>query len=167
MKTAEARRERVRGVVRSRARFKRFVDRSPASAELRRQGFRFVLVGGIVAGVYVGTTTFLAEVIGVPFEVSLAIGFALAIVTHFSLQRLYVWRHATAFALSLHHQLARYATMAALQYGLTAAITATLPEALGVSPEVVYLPTVVVISVTNFLIFRSRIFHAATDTLHQ
>ena len=78
--------------MRSRDGFDRLVDRRPAWAELRRQGFRFVLVGGIVAGIYVGTTTFLAEVIGVPFEVSLAIGFALAIVTHFSLQRLYVWR---------------------------------------------------------------------------
>ena len=50
--------------------------------------------------------------------------------------------------------------MAGVQYGLTAAITATLPHALGVSTEVVYLPTVVVIAVINFLVFRSRIFHA-------
>lgn len=164
--TVDARREQEREVPRARGRFDRFVDRGPAWAELRGQGFRFLLAGGLVAGVYVGTTTFLAEVVGVPFEVSLAIGFALAIVTHFSLQRLYVWRHAAAFALPIHHQLARYAAMAALQYGLTAGITATLPRALGVSPEVVYLPTVVVIAVTNFLVFRSRIFHAAVDPLH-
>ena len=143
------------------------VDRRPAWAELGRQGFRFALVGAIVFGVYVGTTTFLAEVIGLPFEASLAIGFTVGLVTHFSLQRLYVWRHATAFALPLHHQLARYLAMAALQYGLTAAITGTLPRVLGVSPEVVYLPTVAVIAVTNFLVFRSRIFHAAVDPLHQ
>lgn len=167
METAAAGREHEREVVRSRDDVDPSVDRRAAWAELRGQGFRFVLVGAIVAGVYVGTTTLLAEVIGVPFEVSLAIGFALAIVTHFSLQRLYVWRHAAAFALSLHHQVARYLAMAGLQYGLTAAITATLPHAFGVSPEVVYLPTVLVIAVTNFLIFRSRIFHAAIDPLHQ
>jgi putative flippase GtrA len=154
-------------VLRPRDRFDWSIDRGPAWAELRGQGLRFVLVGGIVAGVYIGTTTLLAEVVGVPFEVSLAIGFALAIVTHFSLQRLYVWRHATDFALPIHHQLARYAGMAALQYGLTAGITATLPRALGVSPEVVYLPTVVALALMNFLVFRSRIFHAATDPLHQ
>ena len=108
-----------------------------ALAELRRQWFRFVLVGGIVFGVYVGTTTLLAEVVGLPFEVALAIGFALAIATHFSLQRFFVWRHAAAFALPLHHQLVRYMAMAAIQYGLTATITATLPHAFGVSPEVV------------------------------
>jgi len=140
--------------------------RSP-SPELRRQGFRFALAGAIVFLVYVGTTTFLAEVIGVPFEASLAIGFALAIVTHFSLQRLFVWRNASAFALPLHHQLARYAAVAGLQYGLTAAITATLPRALGVSPEVVYLPTVLLLSALNFLVLRSRVFHTAIEPLHR
>lgn len=163
--TVEARPEQQTGAPRWRGRLDPFVDRA-AWEELRGQGLRFVLVGGLVGGAYVGTTTFLAEVVGVPFELSLAIGFALALVTHFTLQRLYVWRHPASFALPLHHQLARYAAMAALQYGLTAAITGTLPHDLRVSPEVVYLPTVAVITVTNFLIFRSRIFHAAIDPLH-
>jgi putative flippase GtrA len=165
--TVEAGTEQEREVVRSCDHLDESVGRGRAWPELRRQALRFALVGGFVAGVYVGTTTFLAEVIGLPFEVSLAIGFTLAIVTHFSLQRLYVWRRAAAFALALHHQLARYLAMAALQYGATAAITATLPHALGVSPEVVYLPTVAVITVVNFLIFRSRIFHAALDPLQK
>jgi putative flippase GtrA len=144
------------------------VDRRPAWAELRGRGFRFALVGGIVAGVYVGSTTVLAEVMGVAFEVSLVIGFTVAVVTHFSLQRVFVWRHVGgAFALPLHHQLARYATVAGSQYGLTAAITATLPRALAVSPEVVYLTAVLVLSAMNFLILRSQIFHAATDPPHQ
>lgn len=116
MQTAEAERAAERGILPSRDRFDWFIDRGPAWAELRGQGLRFVIVGGVIAGVYVGTTTLLDEIIGVPFELSLAIGFALAIVTHFSLQRLYVWRHAAAFALSLHHQLARYVAMAGVQY---------------------------------------------------
>lgn len=164
--TVEARREPETEVPRSWGRFERFVDLVPAWAEVRGQGFRFLLVGGLVAGVYIGTTTFLAEVVGVHFEIALSIGFALGLVTHFSLQRLYVWRHSAAFAVPLHHQLARYAAMAVLQYGLTPAITGTLPHALRVSPEVVYLPTVLAIAVTNFLVFRSRIFHAAIDPLH-
>lgn len=132
-------------------------------ADMRRQGFRFAVAGGVVFATYVVATTILAEVIGLPFELSLAIGFALAIVTHFSLQRLFVWRHEVAFALPIHHQLARYLAVAGFQYGVTAAITATLPKAFGVSPEVVYLPTVVLLSTTNFLILRSRIFHPAVD----
>ena len=136
-------------------------------SDLRRQGFRFVVAGGIVFATYVVTTTILAEVIGAPFELSLAIGFTLAIVTHFSLQRLFVWRHPAAFALPLHHQLVRYLAVAGFQYGITAAITATLPKVLKVSPEVVYLPTVILLSGTNFLILRSRIFHPAIDPVHE
>lgn len=141
--------------------------RDRAWAELRAQGLRFIVAGGIVAGVYIGTTSLLAEVFGVPFEASLAVGFALALVAHFSLQRLFVWRKESAYALPLHHQVGRYGAVAGVQYGLTAAITATLPHALGVPDEVVYLPTVVVLTCANFLVFRSRIFHAVVDPLHQ
>jgi putative flippase GtrA len=167
VETAQMGAEPEREVARPSDRLSRWRDRLPATAELRGQGFRFVLVGGISAGVYVGTTTFLAEVIGVPFEGALAIGFALALITQFSLHRVYVWRHATAFALSLRHQFARYVAIAVFNYGVTAAITGTLPHALGVSPEVVYLPTVVALPVVNFFVFRSRIFHAAIDPLHR
>ena len=167
MQTVEVERARERGVLRWRDGADLCLGRGPVWAELRGQGFRFALVGGGRVRHLRGDDYLLAEVIGLPFEVSLAIGFALAIATHFNLQRLYVWRHAAAFALPLHHQLARYLTMAGIQYGLTAAITSTVPHALGISPELVYLPTVTVITATNFLIFRSRIFHAAIDTLHE
>jgi putative flippase GtrA len=141
-------------------------DRRRALADLRRQGTRFVLTGGIVAAVYVGTTTVLSQVIGLGFELSLAIGFLVAIATHFILQRLFVWRHSSAsYALPLHHQLGRYLSVAALQYGVTAGITAALPRALGVSPEPVYLLTVAVISAANFLVFPYRIFHPVVDPL--
>ena len=117
-------------------------DLRRSRAELGRQGFRFALTGGFVALVYVGTTTLLAEVIGLDFEASLAIGFIVAITTHFTLQRLFVWKHSSAFALPLHHQLVRYLAMAGIQYGITAAVTATVPRGLGVDPELVYLPVV-------------------------
>jgi putative flippase GtrA len=140
-------------------------DRRLGVADLRRNGFRFILTGGIVALAYIGTTTLLAAVVGLSFEVSLAIGFVLAIATHFSLQRYFVWRHPSSYALPLHDQLVRYLGVAAVQYGVTAAIIGSLPQALGVSHEVVYLPTVVVMSLINFLVFRSRIFHPAIGRL--
>lgn len=135
------------------------------TAQLGRQGFRFVLAGGFVALIYVVTTTVLAEIVGLAFEAALAIAFAVALVAHFTLQRLFVWRQETSFALPLQHQLIRYLALAGFQYGVTAAITATVPSALGVDPELVYLPTVAVLSTTNFLILRSRIFHPAIDPL--
>jgi putative flippase GtrA len=133
--------------------------RSPESG-LIGQGIRFVLSGGSVALVYLATTTILAEVAGTPFQAALAIGFSLGLVVHFTLQRMFVWSHHEEFALPLRHQISRYLVVALLQYAITAACTALLPSALGVSAELVYLATVGVVLATNFLVFRNGIFHA-------
>jgi putative flippase GtrA len=131
------------------------------------QGLRFALSGGTVALVYLATTTVLAEVVGLPFQAALAIGFCVGLAVHFTLQRLFVWTHHEEFALPLAHQVGRYLAVAAVQYGVTAASTALLPSALGVSTELVYLVTVAVVLSVNFLVFRHGIFHAkpvATDS---
>jgi putative flippase GtrA len=133
--------------------------RSPRSG-LVGQGVRYGLAGGTVAVVYLSTTTVLAEVVGLPFQIALAIGFSVALVVHFTLQRWFVWRHEDEFALPLHHQAGRYLTVAGTQYGLTIASTSLLPAALGVSAEIVYLLTVAVLASTNFLVFRHGIFQA-------
>jgi putative flippase GtrA len=122
-----------------------------------------MLTGGLVALVYIGTTSFLAEVIGVAFQVALVIGFTVGLATHFALQRLFVWSHADAFALPLGHQLVRYLLLAAAQYGTTAASTAILPRALGAPTEVVYITTVTIVAAANFLIFRSFVFHPQVE----
>ena len=129
------------------------------------QGVRFALSGGTVALVYLATTTVLAEVVGLPFQAALAIGFAVAILVHFTLQRLFVWTHHEEFALPLAHQVGRYLAVAAVQYGVTAASTALLPAALGVSTEAVYLATVAVVLSANFLVFRNGIFHAKPSAI--
>jgi putative flippase GtrA len=133
--------------------------RSPSSG-LLGQGVRYGLAGATVALVYLSTTTILAEVVRIPFQIALAIGSCVALVVHFTLQRLFVWIHHDEFALPLHHQAGRYLTVAGTQYGLTIASTSLLPAALGVSAEIVYLVTVVVLASTNFLVFRHGIFQA-------
>jgi putative flippase GtrA len=133
--------------------------RSPSSG-LLGQGVRYGLAGATVAVVYLSTTTVLAEVVGLHFQIALAIGFSVALVVHFTLQRLFVWIHHDEFALPLHHQAGRYLTVAGTQYGLTIASTSLLPAALGVSAEIVYLVTVAVLASTNFLVFRHGIFMA-------
>ncbi len=123
------------------------------------QGTRFALGGGLVLAVYLGTTTLLASVVGLPFQVALIIGFAVGLTLHFTLQRVFVWAHHEEFALSLHRQLGRYLALAAAQYAVTAASTSLLPAPLGLSTEVVYLATAAVVISLNFLLFRTRIFH--------
>lgn len=135
--------------------------RSPDSG-LAGQGTRFAIAGGTVALVYLLTTTVLAEIVGTPFQLALAIGFCVGLFVHFTLQRTFVWVHHEEFALPLRHQIGRYLVAAAVQYGVTAASTDLLPGALGVPTEIVYLATVAVVLSTNFLVFRHGIFHAKT-----
>lgn len=159
--------EEIRAPRRGRAR--RFVRRTLLSPDsgLFAQGARFAIAGGTVAVVYVGTTTLLADAVGMPFQIALAIGFCVALVVHFTLQRLFVWTHHGEFALPLHLQAGRYLTVAAAQYGLTVAATSLLPSALGVSTEVVYLATVILVYSVNFMVFRHGIFHAEpTASVH-
>jgi putative flippase GtrA len=126
---------------------------------------RFGLTGGLVTLVYLSVTTVLSQVAKMPFEAALAIGFATAILMHFSLQRLFVWMHEDGFALPLRHQVGRYLLMASAQYGGTAASTAILPGVLGVDTELVYLATMAVASTTGFLVMRFAIFHGGLSAV--
>jgi len=135
--------------------------RAPESG-LLGQGVRYALAGGTVALVYLLTTLLLAEVVGLPFQAALAIGFCVGLMVHFSLQRLFVWTHHEEFALPLHHQAGRYLLVAGIQYGVTVASTSLLPPLLGIPVEVVYLATVAVVVCANFLVFRHGIFHASS-----
>ncbi|HUB35302.1 MAG TPA: GtrA family protein [Solirubrobacteraceae bacterium] len=131
---------------------------------IARQGLRFALAGGTVAFVYLAITTALSELTGLPFQAALAIGWCCSIAVHFTLQRQFVWRHHDDFALPLSNQTGRYLAVAGAQYGVTVAATSLLPAALGVSAEAVYLTTVTVLVVANFLIFRNLVFHARAVT---
>jgi putative flippase GtrA len=124
------------------------------------QGLRFAMSGGFVALVYATATTVLHVACGLPFELALAIGYVLSAVVHYTLQRLFVWRHAEQFALRPHLQIVRYLCVSGSQYGLTALATARLPSLLGVPVEGVFLPTMLTLAVINFIIFRTRVFHA-------
>ncbi len=148
---AGSRRERVRAAART--------LRSPSSGVLG-QGVRFLFAGGIVVVVYVTTTTVLADVVGLHFQVALLIGFAVAMLVQFNLYRVFVWAHHEEFALPVHHQVGRYLAAAGVNYGLTAAATAVLPGVLGVPTEAVYLVMVAALPVMNFVVLRYVIFHA-------
>ncbi len=129
-------------------------------AGLLGQGVRFVVGGCTSAAVYLLSTTFLALVVGLPFEVALAIGFCLAVTVNFTLHRMFVWVHHEGFALPFHRQFGRYISFAGAQYGLTAASIAVLPRALGLSTELVYIATALTLAVVNFATFRHGVFHA-------
>jgi putative flippase GtrA len=122
------------------------------------QGARFLVVGGLAALIYLLTTTLLALVAGVEFQVALTIGFLLTMAFHFTMQRTFVWVNREGFSLPFHHQAGRYLALAATQYGVTSAMTALLPSALGLPTEVIYVATVVLFTLANFVVFRHRVF---------
>jgi putative flippase GtrA len=108
---------------------------------------------------YLTVTTILYKVAELPFQAALAIGFALSLLLHFTLQRLVVWINEDGFALPFRGQLGRYAVMAGAQYGTTVASTALLPAVLGISTEIDYLLTMAVVTSIGFLLMRFVIFH--------
>lgn len=131
---------------------------TPASG-LAGQGVRYAASGVVVALVYLLTTTLLAEVVGLPFQVALPIGFVAGVSVHFTLQRLFVWVHEEDFALPFAHQTRRYLVVVGAQYAITATTTSLLPGVLGLSTEVVYLITVLLLATANFMLFRTVVFH--------
>jgi len=130
---------------------------------LAGQGFRFALAGIAVASLYVTVTTVLHNAFAVPFQVALAVGFVVGVALHFTLQRVFVWRHHDEFALAMHHQMARYMLVCASQYGITALSTSQLPSVLDLPVEVVYLATMLTVAAVNFMLFRGRVFHSSAE----
>jgi putative flippase GtrA len=130
------------------------------------QWVRFAIVGGATALIYLLTTTLLAFVVGLPFQVALTIGFCFAMAFHFTMQRVFVWANSDGFALPFHHQAGRYLAMAGAQYGVASATTSLLPSLLGLPIEVVYVATVLLLPIVNFLVFRHGVFHAKIPLAH-
>ena len=128
---------------------------------LAGQGLRFAIAGGIVSCVYVLATLALSHVAGLSFQAALALAFILAVTTHFTLQRAFVWTRKGEFALPVERQLGRYAAIAIVQYGLTAGVTSTVPGVLGLPTDVVYLATAACVTAGNFALLRSLVFHGA------
>ncbi len=126
------------------------------------QGMRFAISGAVVSAVYITITTLLSTMSHLRFQIALVIGWSVAIVVHFTLQRTFVWTRGKAFALTFRRQIVRYLLVAVSQLGVSATTTAVLPTVLGVSAEAVYLATAVLITVCNFLVFRTGVFHVRT-----
>ncbi|HTR88972.1 MAG TPA: GtrA family protein [Solirubrobacteraceae bacterium] len=124
------------------------------------QGVRYALAGALVAAVYLTTTVVLADLVGLPFQIALICGWLVAVILHFALQRMFVWASRAPFVLDARRQMARYLLVVLAQYAITALATSLLPPALNVSATLVYLLTVAAIALTNFIVFRSRVFHA-------
>lgn len=135
-----------------------------AGHPLAASTLRYGIAGATVAGVYLAIPLVLNGVAGVPIQVAIPIAYVLAVSLHFTLQRLFVFRHVDEFALAPRQQVARYLLIGSIQYPTTALATALLPGALGVSERVVFVATTLAMSLTFFLILRGHVFHPLERT---
>lgn len=124
----------------------------------RRQAARFVTVGGTVACLYLGITAGLSA-LGAPFQLALAVGYFLAVGTHFLLHRHFTFSSDAGYALRASHQLRGFLLVAVCQYLLTAGLVAVLPGLLHVDRRIVWLGAVVAIAGGTFLLLKTRLFH--------
>lgn len=129
----------------------------------RWQLIRYASVGVLVSAIYIGLTLVLSGPVGLPIQAAIPIAYVSAICVHFTLQRLFVFRNAEAFALAMHHQVGRYLLVALFQYAVAAIATAILPAALGVPQRAVYTTTAIVMSGVSFLLLRTRVFHSPSE----
>jgi putative flippase GtrA len=125
---------------------------------------RYGIAGGTVAVVYIGMPLLLHGVFGVPLEAAVPIAYVAAVSLHFTLQRLFVWRHVGEFALSGREQGMRYLMIGAVQYPVTALAIAVLPGVLSVSESAVFVGVTIVTSIMLFLVLRSHVFHAVPES---
>jgi putative flippase GtrA len=139
----------------------RSVPRVPAAIAgfLTAETLRYIIGGSFTTIVYVGMTLTLARVVHAPIQLAIPISYGTALLLHFLLQRKFVFKREEGFALERHHQLRRYLTTAATQYGLAALSTAVLPGVLGVHEQVVYVVTALTLAAGTFLILRAHVFH--------
>lgn len=129
--------------------------------ETRRQAVRFVLVGATVAGIYTALLTVLYKVVGLPFQAALALAYFTAVGAHFTMHRTFTFLTERGYAMRTRDQLARYLALVLLQYALTAAALAVLPDLLDAPRLAVWFCTVSVFALVSFIVLKTKTFHAA------
>jgi putative flippase GtrA len=123
------------------------------------QLLRFGLTGAFVFGIYAGGTLLLSGPLGLPIVLAIGLAFSLALAVNFTMQRRFVFLDHDTFALRARTQFTRYIIAAACNYALTSLIVTTVPQALGVSQQLVFVVTALVMSLVGFSVVRWWIFH--------
>jgi putative flippase GtrA len=131
----------------------------PTGRRVFLQLARFGLTGALVFAVYTGGTLLLSGPLGVPIVLAIGIASVLALVLNFTMQRHFVFLDHDTFALGVRAQFGRYVLAVGINYLITSVIVSTVPQALGVSQQLVFVITAMVMSLVSFTVVRGWIFH--------
>ena len=120
---------------------------------------RFAIAGSVVMAVNLATTTALI-LVGTPVQATVAIAYLVSLVTHFTLQRTFVFAGQGTFALTIGQQMRRYLAMAVVQYPTTALIAAG-GVAIGLPDLAAAISATILMTPATYFLLRTRMFHAA------
>lgn len=123
----------------------------------RRVG-RFALTAMAVQVFYASLMAIFLLALHLPRQGALAIGYASALLLHFTLNRQFVFAETDGYARGLSSQGRRYLVTAVLVYGATALGLALVPDALGLGAFVSWLLVAYAIGVVNFVLLSRFVF---------
>ena len=135
---------------------------SPASTSPSAEFLRYIVSGCVAAAAYITVTLSLEGLTGLSIQAAIPIGFAVAVAVNFLLQRYYAFAHVGSFVIGTRAQAALYVLMCLVQYGLTAAGTALLPQFTPLGERLAYVCMVGVMPLASFVMLRIGIFRHAT-----
>jgi len=124
------------------------------------QGSRYALVGVLVGALYVAVTS-VAHLAHAPWWLAVAIGYVFGTTTHFTLQRVFVFKSDTGFALSMRQQAVRYLAVVVVQYVITSTAMTFLPDLIDLPELLIFVGVAGAVAIANFVLLRTRLFHAA------
>jgi putative flippase GtrA len=119
---------------------------------------RFALSAIAVQAVYATLMAIFLLGLMLPRQIALVIGYAGALVVHFTLNRQLVFAPSDGYVHGLSSHGRRYIVIAAVVYVVTALGLAWLPGAFGIAPYIAWLLITVVIGATNFVLLGRFVF---------
>ena len=128
-----------------------------------KQLWRFAVTGAVVAALYFGLLTGLVIFADVPPQVALIVAFVSAVVVHFTMNRQFVFRGGTTYALHVTHQGIRYLGVVLGSYVVNALALAIVPDLTGLHELVVVALTTGAVTTFTFLTLRDWVFRASSD----
>jgi putative flippase GtrA len=126
-------------------------------ASARRLG-RFALSAVTVQVVYAALMAVFLLGLDLPRQAALAIGYSIALVLHFTLNRQFVFAPADGYTQGLTSHGSRYLASAVLVYAITAFGLALVPGALGIAPFIAWLLLATTIGALNFVLLGRFVF---------
>jgi putative flippase GtrA len=119
---------------------------------------RFALSAIAVQIVYASLMAIFLLGLDFPRQAALAIGYAGALVVHFTLNRQLVFAPSGGYVHGLSSHGSRYLLTAAMIYVITAVSLAVVPGALGIAPFVAWVLISAVIGAANFVVLGRFVF---------